>query len=41
MGKKYFESDFPGGAMDKNLPANAKDTGSFPGLGRFRKPPSN
>ena len=26
--------DFPGGAVVKNLPANAGDTGSIPGLGR-------
>ena len=26
--------DFPGGAVVKNLPANAGDTGSSPGLGR-------
>ena len=25
---------FPGGAVLKNLPANAGDTGSSPGLGR-------
>ena len=24
-------SDFPGGAVEKNLPANAGDTGSIPG----------
>ena len=40
-GKKYFESEFPGGAMDKNLPANAKDTGSIPSLGRSHMPGSN
>ena len=27
--------DFSGGAVAKNLPANAEDTGSSPGLGRF------
>ena len=27
--------DFPGGTVDKNPPANAGDTGSIPGLGRF------
>jgi len=27
--------DFPGGSMVKNLPANAGDTGSIPGLGRY------
>ena len=26
---------FPGGPVVKNLPANAGDTGSIPGLGRF------
>ena len=26
--------DFPGGSVVKNLPANAGDTGSSPGLGR-------
>ena len=25
--------NFPGGVVDKNLPANAGDTGSIPGLG--------
>ena len=32
---------FPGGAVDKNLPANAGDTGSIPGLGRSHMPRSN
>ena len=27
--------DFPGGLVIKNPPANAGDTGSTPGLGRF------
>ena len=27
--------DFPGSTMDKNLPANAGDTSSVPGQGRF------
>ena len=27
--------DFPGGPVVKNLPADAGDTGSIPGLGRF------
>ena len=31
--KRY--RDFPGGAVVKNLPANAGDTGSSPGPGRF------
>ena len=26
--------DFPGGSVVKNLPANARDVGSVPGLGR-------
>ena len=33
--------DFPGGAMVENLPANAGDTGSIPGLGRSHMPRSN
>ena len=33
--------DFPGGAVVKNLPANAGDTGSSPGLGRSHMPQSN
>ena len=33
--------DFPGGAVVKNLPVNAGDTGSSPGLGRSHKPRSN
>ena len=28
-------SDFPGGPVVKNPPANTGDTGSIPGLGRF------
>ena len=31
---------FPGGAVIENLPANAGDTGSGPGLGRSRMPRS-
>ena len=27
--------DFPGGAVDRNLPANAGDTGLIPSLERF------
>ena len=38
---KKDNSDFPGGAMDKNLPANAGDTGLLAGLGRFHRPQSN
>ena len=33
--------DFPGGTVVKNLPANAGDTGSSPGLGRLHMPWSN
>ena len=33
--------DFPGGAVVKNPPANAGDTGSSPGLGRSHMPRSN
>ena len=32
---------FPGGAAVENLPANAGDTGSSLGLGRFHMPQSN
>ena len=32
---------FPGGAAVENLPANAGDTGSSPGLGRSHIPRSN
>ena len=32
---------FPGGAVVENLPANARDTGSRPGLGRSHMPRSN
>ena len=32
---------FPGGTVVKNLPANAGDTGSSPGLGRSHMPRSN
>ena len=33
--------DFPGGTADKNLPADAGDTGSIPGPGRFHMLRSN
>ena len=33
--------DFPGGAVVKNLPANAGDTGSILGPGRSHMPRSN
>ena len=32
---------FPGGTVVENLPANAGDTGSSPGLGRSHVPRSN
>ena len=33
--------DFPSGTVEKNLPANARDTGSIPGLGRSPTTQSN
>ena len=33
--KKICVEDFPGGPVVKNLPVNARDMGSIPGLGRF------
>ena len=38
---KRNEVGFPGGAVVGNLPANAGDTGSSPGLGRSHMPRSN
>ena len=38
--KKAF-GGFPGGAVVKNLPANAGDTGLSPGPGRSHMPRSN
>ena len=38
---KKIHWGFPGGAVVENLPANAGDTGSSPGLGRSRMPRSN
>ena len=35
------EEDFPGGAVVKDPPANAWDTGSSPGLGRSHMLQSN
>ena len=29
--------DFPGGTVDKGLPANGGDRGSIPGLGKFHR----
>ena len=39
--RKVCLRDFPGGAMDKNLSANAGDTGSIPAPGRSHMPQSN
>ena len=39
--RKAVEEDFPGDSVDENLPANAGDIGSIPGLGRFHMPPGN
>ena len=39
--KVYQSWGFPGGAVVENLPANAGDTGSSPGLGRSHMPWSN
>ena len=39
--KKGNMQGFLGGAVVENLPANAGDTGSSPGLGRFHMPRSN
>ena len=41
LNKKFLTWDFPGGAVVKNLPANAGDMGSSPGLGRFHMPRSS
>ena len=38
---KKKREGFPGGAVVKNLPANAGDTGSSPGLGRSHMPRSD
>ena len=38
---KRKEGDFHGGAVVKNPPANAGDTGSSPGVGRSHVPQSN
>ena len=38
---KSYNEGFPGGAVVENLPANAGDTGSSPGLGRSHMPRSN
>ena len=39
--QKYMNGDFPGGTVVENLPANAGDTGSSPGLGGSHMPWSN
>ena len=38
---KEQRQDFPGGPVVKNLPANARDMGSIPGLERFHMPWGN
>ena len=38
---KFVWRGFPGGTVVENLPANAGDTGSSPGLGRSHMPQSN
>ena len=38
--KRFAMRDFPGGTVVKNLPANAGDMGSSPGLGRSHMPRS-
>ena len=39
--KNQKQGGFPGGAVVKNPPANAEDTGSSPGPGRSYMPQSN
>ena len=41
LNKKPANLDFPRGTVVKNLPANARDTGSSPGPGRSHMPWSN
>ena len=41
VSQKLKTRDFPGGAVVKNLPANAGDTALFPGPGRSHMPQSN
>ena len=38
---KIIRKGFPGGSVVKNLPANAGDMGSVPGLGGSHVPRSN
>ena len=40
-GLKISAQDFPGGTVDKNLPANSGDMVSIPGPGRFHMPHGN
>ena len=39
--KRLLGGGFPGGAVVENLPADAGDMGSSPGLGRSHMPRSN
>ena len=39
--QKKLKRGFPGGAVVENLPTNAGDTGSSPGLGRSHMSRSN
>ena len=41
MSCQELKWDFPGGPVDKNLPANTGDTGLIPSPGRFHLPWSN
>ena len=41
VSQKEKDRGFPGGAVVENLPANAGDTGSSPGLGGSHMPWSN
>ena len=41
FGLKISAQDFPGGKVDKNLPANSGDMSSIPGPGRFPMPWGN
>ena len=38
--RKKTHAGFPGGPVVKNLPCNARDTSSIPGLGRYHMPGS-
>ena len=38
---ELFKGEFPGGTVVKNLPVNAGDMGSIPGLGRCHMPWNN